>query len=72
MTPPTTAPPTVMNTVVTAPPATAAPLPPPPEVETPSYTGSESTQRALLALSMLLVGFGLFGLARSRRRPIGS
>ena len=64
--------PVVVNTVVTAPPATAAPLPPPPPVETPSYTGSESTQRALLALSMLLVGFGLFGLARGRRRPIGA
>ena len=61
--------PVVVNTVVTAPPAT---LPPPPPVETPSYTGSESTQRALLALSMLLVGFGLLGLARGRRRPIGS
>ncbi len=56
--------PVVVNTVMTAPPAT---LPPTPPVDTPTYTGSESTQRALLALSMLLVGFGLLGLARGRR-----
>ncbi len=61
--------PVVVNTVVTTPPPT---LPPPPDVDTPSYTGSESTQRALLALSMLLVGFGLLGLARGRRRPVSN
>ncbi len=64
--PPTTTPPTVMNTVMTAPPPTLPPLPPLPP-ETPTYTGSESTQRALLALSMLLVGIGLLGLTRHRR-----
>jgi hypothetical protein len=64
--------PVVVNTVITSPPATVPPVPPTPPVDTPTYTGSESTQRALLALSMLLVGFGLLGLARGRRRPIAN
>ena len=57
--------PVVKNTVITAAPATVSPAPP---AGTLSYTGSETTQRGLMGLSMLLIGFGLVGLARNRRR----
>lgn len=62
--------PVVENTVVTTPPPSATVPPAPADVL--SYTGSESTQRGLMGLSMLLIGFGLVGLARGRRRRLGA
>jgi serine-aspartate repeat-containing protein C/D/E len=63
--------PVVENAVVTTPPPAPTTVPPAP-ADVLSYTGSESTQRGLMGLSMLLIGFGLVGLARGRRRGLGA
>ena len=67
--------PTVQDVVVTTPPTTVAPAPAvvTPPTDTPvAFTGSESTQRGLLALSMLLMGVGLVGITRNRRNRYGA
>ncbi len=62
----------VVTTPPTSPPTTVAPTPAVINDTPVAFTGSESTQRGLLALSMLLMGVGLVGITRNRRNRYGA